>query len=179
MAADIVFNADGSVTVPLTKGYSTTLDREDFERLFIPNQAGAPTVKWHAFVEPSGPVYVTRTEQSPKKRMRWMHREIIDAPAGLDVDHRDRNGLNNRRSNLRVATRGQNLANRTKRGGTKSRFKGVYWDAGRQKWQAIARVRGRNHHLGRFDDEVTAARAYNELALAEWGEFAALNDISP
>ncbi len=175
MAAAIVFNDDGSVTVPLSKGYATTLDAADFATLFAPDEAGAPTISWYALEEPSGPVYAVRTESNPR-RMTWLHREICRPKPGLDVDHIDNNGLNNRRRNLREATRSQNLANRPKSRG-RCRYKGVYWDASRGKWQAMLRVNGANRHLGRFSDEVEAARAYNSAALAVWGEFANINQV--
>lgn len=180
MAAEIVFNDDGSVTVPLTKGHSTTLDRADFVALFRPDDAGAPTIRWYALEEPSGPIYAVRTvraQQSRSNRMQWLHREICQPPTGMDVDHIDNNGLNNRRSNLRHATRSQNLANRPKSRG-RCRFKGVYWDANRRLWQAMLRVNGKNRHLGRFADEVEAAKAYNIAALAAWGEFATVNPVT-
>lgn len=176
MADNIVFNEDGSVTVLLTKGYSTTLDAADFHELFKPDAAGVPSVRWHAFVEPSGSVYATRTETLPKKRMRWLHRDILVPGDGMDVDHADNDGLNNRRSNLRPATRSQNLANRPKHRG-RGRFKGVYWDKSRGLWQAMTRANGKNLHLGRFADEIDAARAYNAAALRIWGEFARLNPV--
>lgn len=176
MAGAIVFNDDGSVTVPLSKGHSTTLDLHDFHSLFAPDIHGCPTVPWYALEEPSGPIYAVRTEDRPRRRMRWMHREICRPAPGLDVDHIDNDGLNNRRANLREATRSQNLANRPKARG-RSKFKGVYWDPRRRKWQAIARVHGVNRHLGRFDSEHDAARAYNAAAIAAWGPFANVNDV--
>ena len=176
MADAIVFNDDGSVTAPLSKGYVTTLDAEDFVALFVPGSDGQPTRRWYALEEPSGPVYAVRTESSPR-RMVWLHREICRPRAGLDVDHIDNNGLNNRRANLREATRSQNLANRSKSRG-RGRFKGVYWDASRGLWQAMLRVNGKNRHLGRFADEVEAAKAYNIAAFAAWGEFATVNPVT-
>lgn len=175
MADAIVFNDDGSVTVPLSKGYVTTLDAEDFVALFAPDGSGQPTRPWYALEEPSGPVYAVRTESSPR-RMVWLHREICRPRVGLDVDHVDNNGLNNRRANLREATRSQNLANRPKSRG-RGRFKGVYWDQSRGKWQAMLRVNGSNRHLGRFSNELDAARAYNAAAIAAWGAFANVNIV--
>jgi len=58
--------------------------------------------------------------------------------------------------------------------GCTSPYKGVGWDKGRARWRAYAKVDGHQHHLGMFDDEVEAARAYDEHA-AQWGEFAWLN----
>jgi hypothetical protein len=93
-----------------------------------------------------------------------------------ETDHHDGGGLNNRRSNLRSATSGQNSANSRKRSGApSSRFKGVsrYRKTGR--WQAYTHVNRRFKFLGYFDNEEDAARAYDAAALEIWGEFARLN----
>lgn len=93
-----------------------------------------------------------------------------------ETDHADGNGLNNRRSNLRAATSGQNSANQRKRSTpTSSRHKGVSWHRRAGKWQAYVNVNGRAKCLGYFDDEEDAARAYDRAALEAWGEFARLN----
>lgn len=100
-----------------------------------------------------------------------MHRLIL----GTDqhVDHRDGDGLNNRRSNLRLANHSQNGANAPKRLGTKSRYKGV--STHRDRWRAQIRVQRKYVHLGMFADEADAARAYDLAALEAFGEFARLN----
>jgi hypothetical protein len=103
-----------------------------------------------------------------------MHRIIAGDPNGLDVDHRDGDGLNNRRANLRPATRSQNAANSGSRSGT-SQYKGVCWSTRRGRWIAQIRRGGRKTWIGYFDDEESAARAYDAAARAEWGEFAWLN----
>lgn len=105
----------------------------------------------------------------------YMHRLIADTPPAAETDHVDRNGLNNRRSNLRTSTPSQNRANVVKRSGCSSRFKGVTWDRSRGRWQAKIQLMGRSRSLGRFDDETAAARAYDAAARAAWGEFAWLN----
>jgi hypothetical protein len=97
-----------------------------------------------------------------------MHNVILNVKG---IDHKNRNGLDNRRSNLRLATKGQNAANAPARGGS-SRFKGVSWDATRRKWRVQIRVNGTTRTLGRFLKERDAAEAYREAALEAWGEFA-------
>ena len=97
------------------------------------------------------------------------------------TDHKDGNGLNNQRSNLRdCASQSYNLANQGKgrRAATAtSRYKGVDWLARSGKWRARIKVNYQHRHLGMFAVEEDAARAYNAAALAEWGEFAQLNVI--
>lgn len=107
-----------------------------------------------------------------------MHRLLV--PEGPRVDHRDGDGLNNQRSNLRPATKGQNMANSRKSnanggGAPSSRFKGVSWDKSRKRWAAEITANGVKRHLGRFVREELAARAYDAAALKAFGEFARPN----
>jgi hypothetical protein len=95
-----------------------------------------------------------------------------------DCDHRDRNGLNNRRSNLRPATRQQQQANHKKHAdGVTSKFRGVSLFKESRKFRAAITVSEKSIHLGLFEDEVEAARAYNKAATQYFGEFANLNDV--
>jgi hypothetical protein len=104
-----------------------------------------------------------------------MHRLILGAPKGVQVDHRNGNGLDNRRENLRLATPSQNAANTRQRRG-RSRFKGVYLRAGGH-WRAVIRFHGKGQYLGAFVSETEAALAYNAAAIRLFGEFARLNVI--
>jgi hypothetical protein len=108
------------------------------------------------------------------------HRLAIKAPEGLDVDHRNGNPLDNRKENLRLATRAQNQLNKGPRstyaGKTpSSRYKGVHWYKRKRKWQVQIQVKGNRHNLGYFTDELEAAKAYDRAALDLHGEFARLN----
>lgn len=95
------------------------------------------------------------------------------------VDHKDGNGLNNIRSNIRVCTHSQNLMNRAMgRKTRKSLFKGVYWIANRSKWLSYISVNGVRSYGGVFINQIDAARSYNQLALRLHGEFAKLNDLN-
>ena len=118
---------------------------------------------------------------------RWrtirMHRVILarmqpDLPSDFITDHRDRDGLNNQRNNLRSCNQSQNQANMPKLRGTySSRYKGVYWDNDRKRWIALLGVDGKQKYIGSFKLETDAARAYNNLARTHYGAFAFLNKV--
>ena len=110
-----------------------------------------------------------------KQRTILMHRVIAARTRITDVDHRDCDGLNNQRSNLRPATRRQNLHHQCKQPGRSSRFKGVYWYKQTNRWKAQITINGKRKHLGYFVNEEDAARAYDRAAVEAFGEFALLN----
>lgn len=88
------------------------------------------------------------------------------------VDHMDNNGLNNRRSNLRLATYSQNAANRRRNKGKADGYKGVYWCKGKAKWRAKICVNQRDIHIGYYDTPDDAHSAYCAAAVKYHGEFA-------
>lgn len=102
-----------------------------------------------------------------------LHRFILHVPSGLIVDHRDFNGLNNVRSNLRVCTLTDNNAH-TRRDNPTG-YRGIYIKPGRSKWYARAKRHGRLYTAGGFSSIEEAARAYDKMAFALHGEFAILN----
>lgn len=108
--------------------------------------------------------YVKRSERTDDGRtiVFRMHREIMGLDHGdltTEVDHKNRNRLDNRRSNLRISTRLQNCCNRGSDGRSRSGFRNVYWVEKMGKWRAKPRFRGRDHHLGYFLDLGDAAEA--------------------
>ena len=108
-----------------------------------------------------------------------LHRFLFgDAPV---VDHVNRNGLDNRRENLRAATWAQNLQNRLKKPGKSSKFLGVHRDNRKdnltKRWRASIDIDGKKKQIGRFENEEDAARAYNSAASILFGEFANLNPV--
>lgn len=115
----------------------------------------------------------TKIRRDGRRRNAFLHRLLLNARADMVVDHVDGDGLNNCRSNLRLATRSQNRANtRIRRGG--ARFKGVYpYGAGR--YAANITFRGKTRFLGSFDTAEEAARAFDAAAKEIHGEFAGLN----
>jgi hypothetical protein len=94
-----------------------------------------------------------------KLKVLWLHRAILKPPDYLEVDHRNLNKRDNRRSNLLAVTHAQNHENRPANSNSTSRFRGVCWDATRQRWQAKCKLKGRTHNLGRFLVEQDAADA--------------------
>jgi hypothetical protein len=108
-------------------------------------------------------------------RMTFLHVFIMQPIHGLHVDHVNGNGLDNRRENLRIVSHSQNMQNaRSLRGA--SRFKGVAKHNNTSKWRAYISIARRQIHLGMFDTEIAAARAYNAAALAHFGKYAKLNE---
>jgi hypothetical protein len=102
--------------------------------------------------------------------VRALHRAIMSAPPGTIVDHINGDRLDNRRSNLRIATASQNSRNMpATQSNSPTNLSGVIWNAQRHKWQASIRVNGKLHHLGLFADLVDAKRARAEAEVALWG----------
>lgn len=108
-----------------------------------------------------------------------LHREIMAAPDNLQVDHINGNGLDNRRANLRVCTRSQNLWNQRRRAKNTSGFKGVNKNG--DTWRARIKVNNKEIALGCYKDAIQAAKAYDYAAKKYFGEFAKTNfdDIDP
>ncbi len=104
-----------------------------------------------------------------------MHRFLMDAGQRKEVDHINGNGLDNRRSNLRLCNRQQNSFNRGAHRGHSSKYKGVSFRKGIARFRATISLNNRKIHLGHFVIEEDAARAYDKAALELHGEFARLN----
>ena len=106
----------------------------------------------------------------------YMHQEILKVPKGMVVDHMNHDGMDNRRANLRAATHSQNLCNRKKRSGAMySKYKGVHWHKLNKKWSSRVTYQKKTIELGYFENEIEAAKAYDEAAKIHHGEFACLN----
>jgi hypothetical protein len=105
-----------------------------------------------------------------------MHRFILSAPKGIQVDHRDNDGLHNTRGNIRLCTCQQNQGNSRPTTCHTSIFKGVHWDKRDRIWQAKIHINRRSIYLGNFIKEIDAALAYDDAAREYFGEFARLNE---
>jgi hypothetical protein len=118
--------------------------------------------------------YAVRTAEDGSRRTIYMHREILKPGAGLDVDHANGDGLDNRRENLRPATPSQNSANFHRQSVFNSHgYRGVKFRKGR--YSARCRFERRDYWLGTFDTAVEAARAYDAFIIEKFGPFARPN----
>ena len=156
--------------IPLTQGQFAIVDKKDFGWL---NQW-----KWHCRK-------VERVEYAVRSIGKWgrqkalpMQHVILSCPSGFEIDHINHNGLDNRRSNLRLCTHAQNMFNRRSNQGERrtSQFKGVSLSS-RYRWRARIHVNDEVLELGYFDDECDAAIAYNKAAKEHFGTFAHLNSL--
>lgn len=153
--------------VPLTQGFVATIDREDIHlidgHLWAALRRGS---KWYA----GRSIWRSGTND-----VQLMHRVILAAKTGELIDHRDGNGLLNRRFNLRLATQSQNAMNSGPHSNSKSGVKGVHWSKQHGRWKAEICSNGIRTHLGLFDQLEEAAAVYNSACLDLHGEFAKLS----
>jgi len=149
----------------LTQGKYALVDDRDFEEL--------SKFKWtYAISSDSG--YAIRRVNGVSKTI-YMHREVLgttDDRRNKFTDHINRNGLDNRRENLRICNHSQNAMNSKLRRGSKSGIRGVSWDKISKKWYAQLCHQGRNYALGRFNTKEKAQEVYQTKARELFGEFA-------
>ncbi|MEN6426345.1 MAG: HNH endonuclease [Phycisphaerales bacterium] len=151
---------DKTELIPLTRNKAALVDLADFLWLC--------EFKWRA-MRVGCKFYACRSERGLTV---LMHRLIMQPAPGMVVDHKNENGLDNRRINLRVCTQAQNRYN-SRPHGNKSGFKGVYPQG--DKWYGVVEHKGKQHYVGSFLDPAEAARARDRKAIHLFGEFAWLN----
>lgn len=161
---------EGNVAfVPLTHGYEAIIDVEDVPLVSEWVWSARITRRVDGEIRS---VYAKRTDCAKAlRRMILLHRTIMDAPDGTFVDHIDGDGLNNRRSNLRLATLQQNNQNARISIRNTSGVKGVSWDKRGQKWQAFIAADGKNRKIGSYDTIEAASSAYLAASVKMHGEF--------
>lgn len=156
----------------LNKGFVALVDDADYEEL--------NKFRWTAISKKNASTYAQRScykRKPPKKYL--MHRVILGVTdPSIQIDHADRNGLNNCRSNLRIATQSQNNANRRPNFKRTSNYLGVQPNNSRKNpWRARIQVNGKKINLGCYPNQEWAALAYNAGAKKFFGEFATYNNI--
>lgn len=144
--------------VALTKGFVTLVDSEDKILLSVDHHAHFSTATVYARASGQG----------------YLHRAVMAVGSAEFIDHVDGNGLDNRKRNLRLATRQENNRNRRGRRRATSRYKGV-WRVGANAWRAAISANGKTVNLGRFKTEELAAAAYDSASQDFHGDFAKAN----
>lgn len=159
----------------LSQGLFAQVDDEDFET--------ASAFKWTALKQKRTYYAYRMVKRDGKQKAIYLHRWLMKTPRDMVTDHRDGNGLNCQRSNLRICTKTQNAQNIQKiRKSTTSKYKGVFAYTKtvtqiRRYFQVSIQAEGKEYSLGIFRDEIAAAKAYNAAAIKYHGEFASLNAV--
>jgi len=161
--------------IPLSQGKFAIVDPEDYPRL--------AKHKWYAAYNGHS-FYAIRGQWSPIRKRRLtisMHRIILNVHPSLYVDHINRNGLDNRKANLRPATPADNSRNaRHPKINTSSKYRGVFWNPRAGNWRAAISVNHKKKHIGYFNSETQAAKAYDRAARKYHSQFAVVNfPVSP
>lgn len=140
-----------------TKGFTIFVSPED---IYLLNE-----FVWTAKVTARN-AYATRYKRNPQKKLYglYIHHSILSRTQDEEIDHINRNGMDNRRNNLRAVTPQLNKLNAKKEAGASSKFKGVYKKRDRNKWVASLKIDGAVKYLGSFENEIDAARHVQSIA---------------
>jgi hypothetical protein len=161
-----------SKLIPLTQGKYAIVDDENYEWL--------SQYKWHTH-KSRNTFYARRQKQIKGKQIKIpMHREILGLKPKdkRKTDHKNHDGLDNRINNIRICTNAQNIRNQMIRKNCSSKYRGVYWAKNCKKWAVSIKVNYKKIHLGCFNSEIDAAKAYDNAAKIYFGEFAVLNFVN-
>ena len=134
--------------IPLTRGYIALVDDEDYDLL--------SDYSWYAFIRKHTVYARTHVYKDGLRKNMSMHRMILNPPDGMEVDHLNHNGIDNRRQNISVVTRSENAYNRNYYG------RGVHWYSQRSKWRVV--VRGK--YIGLFSTRIEAENAHTDAIAA-------------
>lgn len=154
-----------TMKILLVGGDAAIVDDEDYERL--------RSFRWRLKIEDGRKYAVWNTTRAGRQVCFRMHSLVLGTK--LPIDHKDRNGLNNTKSNLRLATKSQNAANSKVRRDNISGFRGV--SPLGKRWRSVIQVNGRRLHLGCYTTAIDAAIAYDLAAIRFFEEFARTNVI--
>lgn len=152
--------------IQLTQGKVAIVDDEDFERL--------SSFKWY-FQKAKDAGRARRRISGSGNRATFMHREIMNAPPHLQVDHINGNSLDNRKQNLRLCTNSQNTMNARPRLSVGRKYKGITWHKPSRKWRALITHNKKQIYLGQYDKPEDAAKAYDRAAPIYFGAYARTN----
>ena len=157
--------------IPLTQNKFAIIDDEDYDFL----------MQWKWMYNAKGPAVRSKhlygSHDNAKRKMYYMHREIMKAKDNEEVDHKNHDPLDNRKINLRICNRSQNLYNMRMNRKNTSGYKGVSWNKRRKRWMAQISIMNRTCVIGAFSAKSQAARAYNAMARKLRGDFAWTNKV--
>lgn len=149
--------------VTLTRGHEAIIDAADAE--------SAGRFNWYALVTKYGHTYALRARRKEDDEPQLLHRMLTKAPAGMDVDHINGNGLDNRRENLRVCTHAQNMANQRIERPNRLGYRGIYQQTP-TSFRAEISVKDKKVNLGNYRTAAEAAAVYQRAVVEIRGEYA-------
>lgn len=151
---------------------SILIDDEDYDKI--------KNYNWFPYYDSHVDNYYIRANAPRNKgnsKTIFLHRFILNNPDNTMVDHINGDTLDNRKCNLRICTKSQNMMNRKKHKKCSSIFKGVCWNKQNKKFKAQIQIDNKKIYLGLYNSEYEAAEVYNRYARKHFGEFARLNQI--
>lgn len=153
--------------IPLTQGKYAIVDDKDFKFLSQWNWHLRKTLNKERF-------YAVRMSPRVKGKQTVikMHSLIIGTPKGMDTDHINGDGLDNRKSNLRICTRSENCLNRRRHSNNKSGYKGVFWHKQSKKWEVSIQINKKQITIGRFENIKEAIKVCKNARIKYHKEFA-------